>query len=195
MLGSIVFFGALHRSQTFFLSRLQKSDNVLVVGGGTGRFLVDLLKVGESLKVTYVDISPGMILKAKKKVNKLGKSEHVEFICGGLESIPNGKYDLICTHYFLDCFEEGELFGVIQQFKSLLSKDGLWHFTDFYLDDSSSMFRKSFVSFLYFFFRSFCGLKVKKLANFKELFSKNGLQLKEEGYFYRGLLRTGLYRH
>lgn len=193
-LGGIVFLGSLHRSQIHFLSRLQKIENVLIVGGGTGRFLVELLKLGKVEKLTYVDISAGMISQAKKKVQKIGALDKVDFICGGLDSIPDKEYDLICTHYFLDCFEEVELSGIMKKFKKLLSKEGVWHFTDFYLDSSSSIFRKCFVAFLYRFFKVFCGLKVKKLPNFKLLFLENGLQVEEEKYFFKCLLRTAIYR-
>ena len=193
-LGSIVFFGALHRSQIYFLDQLKKPDRALIIGGGTGRFLVDLLKSEKVKNITYVDISAGMFAKAKKKVSALGKENQVEFICGGLEAVPDRQYDLICTHYFLDCFEEEELCLMLSKLRGLLSKEGEWHFTDFYLDESSSFIKTKFVGFLYFFFRILCGLKVKKLPDFKKLFNGTELKGETEKYFFRGLLRTAIYK-
>jgi len=192
-LGSLMFQGSLHSSQTFFLDKLQEAKHVLILGGGTGRFLVDLLKRVKVEKVSYVDISPGMIKQAKRKVQRLGIDDQVEFICGGLELIPDDKFDLICTHYFLDCFSDDELIGVYELLKEKLSENGVWHFTDFYLDQESSSFRKAQVRFLYFFFRMSCGLKVDKLANFKSLFEESGFKEREQKFFRRKLFRSALY--
>lgn len=193
-LGTIVFWGALHKSQIHFLDRLPKSPKVLIVGGGTGRFLIDLLKSGKVEEVDYIDISPGMIAKARKKVGVLGKLEQVQFLCGGMESIPSEKYDLICTHYILDCFNEEELLELVPKFKEVLRESGMLHFSDFYLDSSSSILRRSFVGFLYFFFRILCGLKTKNLPGFKKLFEKFGFKEEAEEYLFCRLLRTALYR-
>lgn len=191
LLGLLVFQGSLHKSQIYFLEKLPEAENVLILGGGTGKFLADLVKSGKAKKITYVDISPGMIARAEAKVEKLNAC--VEFICGGADSIPAGRYDLICTHYFLDCFDETELKELSGLLKSHLTENGVWHFTDFYLDEKASFFRTGLLSFLYFFFRLTCGLKVKELADFRKIFSEAGLKLKEEEFFRKGLLRTALY--
>ena len=193
-LGLLMFQGALHKSQIYFLNKLSSPSKVLVLGGGTGKFLIDLLKSNEVQDVTYVDISPGMIKKARGKVKNLGFEGKVNFICGGLESIPNEKFDLICTHYILDCFNKDEVFTVIDKLKASLKPSGMWHFTDFYQDESSSLFKRVLLKFLYSFFRLSCGLKVDGLADFKSLFKDRGLKLVEEKYFRGTLLRTALYR-
>jgi len=195
VLGLLMFQGSLHSSQVYFFDKMPKIKKALILGGGTGKFLVDLLNSVLVEKVIYVDISPGMIAKAKDKVRKLKLENKVEFICGGFESIPVGQYDLICTHYFLDCFEEEHIVEMLQVLKKSLSENGVWHFTDFYLDSGSSFLRKKFVAFLYFFFRTSCGLKVDKLANFKKVFKNTGFKRIEEKYFRRRLLRTALYKN
>lgn len=194
LLGSCAFFGALHRSQTHFLKDLKPASHALIVGGGTGRFLVDLLKSGKVEHLTYVDISPGMISRAKKKVSSLGFEHKVEFICGGIDSIPQKKYELICTHYFLDCFEGEALCGLISSLKGLLHEDGTWHFSDFYQDESTSFFKRKFIGFLYWFFRLFCGLQVRNLGDFRKLFKEEGLECEGEKFFIGKLMRTAVYR-
>ena len=193
LLGSVVFMGALHKSQVELIQHIPNSEKVLILGGGTGKFLVDLLKANSFKSVTYVDVSPGMISKAKKKLKRLDTGTEVNFICGGLEDIPVEKYDLICTHYFLDCFEEGALSSVMLHLKSYMKADGKWHFSDFYLDETSSFLRKRFVSFLYWFFRISCGLKVRSLADFTKAFKEINFKLEREKYFKKGLLRTAIY--
>ncbi len=192
VLGSIAFLGALRRSQNYFLGELPQVENVLIIGGGTGTFLIDLLKTEKVTSVDYVDISPGMILRAKAKVEKAGFAESVNFVCGSENDLPNQKYDLICTNYFLDCFNEESLSELMPMLKDKLSAGGHWLFTDFFLDRNSSFLRKSLVKFLYFFFRVTCGLKVKELPSFGEHFEEMTPQ--NEKFFFFGLLRAVLYR-
>ena len=193
-LGILAFQGTLHRSQLFLLNELKQSQNALIIGGGTGRFLVDLMKSGKVDKVTYVDISPGMIKKAESKIKKLASSDRVSFICGGLDSIPEEKFDLICTHYFLDCFPEDQLPEVMAKLNHFLSDNGDWHFTDFYLNESSSFIQRKTVGFLYWFFRLSCGIKVRKLANFENQFEDVGLSEFKNKFFRRRLIKTAIYR-
>ena len=190
-----MFQGSLHSSQIHFLDKLPKLSKALVLGGGTGKFLVALLLSDKVERVVYVDISPGMISKAKDKIQKLNLEDKVDFICGGLESIPADQYDLICTHYFLDCFGSEQIEEVIQHLKKSLAEDGIWHLTDFYLDSESSFLRKKFVAFLYFFFRLSCGLNVDKLANFKKIFKEVEFKEIEESFFRRRAFRTALYKN
>ena len=193
-LGNLAFQGTLHRSQLFLLNDLKQSQNALVIGGGTGRFLVDLLKSGKVDKVTYVDISPGMIKKAESKIKKLAGGDKVNFICGGLESSPDRKFDVVCPHYFLECFSEKQLPEVVERLNQLISEKGEWHFTDFYLNESSSVLQRKTVGFLYWFFRLSCGIKVRKLANFEKLFERAG-QIENKSKFFRNkLIKTAIYR-
>ena len=192
-LGIMVFFGVLQRSQTVLLPKLSMPAKTLIIGGGTGKFLVYFLKFFQESEITYIDISPGMIKQARKKIIGLPGEDRVNFICGGIESIPEMEFDFICTHYFLDCFEEQDLNRLFIQLKKRLKPDGIWHFTDFYLDGNSPFLHRKLVGFLYWFFRLSCGLKVKKLADFKTMFNQNELKLIEECYFRGRLMRTAIY--
>lgn len=194
LLGLLTFCGALHRSQVYFLSSLHQCQRALIMGGGTGKFLIDLLKSGKVDKVTYVDISPGMIVKARRKVQSRGLLSRVEFICGGIADIPAVKFDLVCTHYFLDCFSEADLTKVFAKLKTCLAVQGLWHFSDFYLDKYSSWYERKLLRFLYGFFRVTCGLGVDSLADFSKFFDSYKLRIVQEKSFGGGLLRTAVYR-
>ena len=192
-LGSVAFCGALRRSQNYFLGELPRVENVLILGGGTGTFLVDLLKTGKVSSVDYVDVSPGMISRAKKKVRKAGFEECVNFVCGTEDDLPDKKYDLICTNYFLDCFNDVELSSVLIKIKERLIGEGLLLCTDFYLNEKSSFQEKGLVKFLYLFFRTTCGLKVQQLPDFDDKLKI--MKTENEKFFFFGLLRAALYRN
>jgi tRNA (cmo5U34)-methyltransferase len=191
LLGSALFFGALRRSQTYFLNDLPKIKKALILGGGTGTFLIDFIRKVDVESIDYIDISPGMIAKAKKKADSAGLSEKVNFICGSEKEIPETAYDFICTNYFLDCFNDDSLLELMPVLKGKLSKGGNWLFTDFYLDRKPSFFRRNFVRFLYFFFSVTCGLRVKELPDFDKHFEEK--IKKRERFFCGGILRSVLW--
>ena len=194
LLGSVVFFGALRRSQNYFLEEMNSPEKVLILGGGTGTFLIDLLKNSGIKSVDYVDISPGMIKKAKKKFVNSEIQCEVNFICGGINEIPKNNYDLICTNYFLDCFSDEALEGLIPQLEKSLAGKGHWLFTDFCQDESSGLNRRWLIRFLYGFFSVTCNLKIKQLPNFSTHFKSADLEKINEKFFLRGLLKSVLFR-
>jgi tRNA (cmo5U34)-methyltransferase len=193
-LGTMIFLGALRRSQTCLLNGLPTVDNVLVLGGGTGTFLVDMLKKVSVSQIDYIDISQGMITQAKKKVVAAGLFDKVNFICGSEQDIPEKKYDLICTNYFLDCFSDADLLQLMPLLQERVADHGHWLFTDFHLQKRSSFSRKFFVGFLYVFFKVTCHLTVKKLPDFELHFEKLDLEKEQESYFSAKLLRSVLFK-
>ena len=68
---AVVFFGnAIWRSQKYFIPTLSGFKNVLILGGGTGKILVELMKHKTGQHYFYVDLSDKMILKTKKRIQK-----------------------------------------------------------------------------------------------------------------------------
>ena len=195
-LGAIAFNGNLHRSQAHLLAHYPPQlDRVLIIGGGTGKFLIELLKKVTVNKLIYLDVSPGMIRQAQKKVAKIFPQQtSIEFICGSLQDIPELEYDLIITHYFLDCFPEKEFIETSQVLKGKLAIDGYWSMVDFCTTHSASRSKKMVVKALYKFFQLTCRLNCQDLANFDPWFEQN-LEVIEQQNFCRGLLKASLYKN
>lgn len=191
LIGSLFFGGKLHSSQLENLSKLPKRfKHILIVGGGTGKFLKDLIAVKEFEQLTYVDISPKMIDLAKSKVSE---KENIHFINGDEATIPNQSYDLIITHYFLDCFDQEKFEELAHRLLNKLTVGGYWSMVDFYINPKSSHFKKYFVCFLYKFFKLSCHLNTKELPDFETWFLKN-LLLKEDALSCLKLLRSTVYQ-
>lgn len=111
--------------------------NILEVGSGTGTLTKLLLENFKEAKITAVDISSGMIERAKEKVN----SEKVTFILGDMEQLEFiESYDLIISTSTFQWIKNLE--GLIKKLKFLLKKDGTLAFSTFLegtfkeLDDS-----------------------------------------------------------
>ena len=111
---------------------------------------------------------------------------------GGLETIREGeRFDLICTHCFLDLFEGEELEQVMAILDRSLESTGAWMFSDF---QAGSAVRSLHVRFLYLFFRLACGLQVQTLPDFQSAFTRLGYRCIQSGEFLEGMLASSIYR-
>ena len=71
-LGKIVFFDRLHIAQKEYLNQLKQGNSLLILGGGTGRILEDIDRLGLNLNIDFVEPSSEMIKKAKQTGDELG---------------------------------------------------------------------------------------------------------------------------
>lgn len=186
------------RSQLLLADSFPDADKVLILGGGTGTFLADLLSLYKVKKVVYVDISPGMIRQSKKRLASNQQFyEKVDFRTGSLDVIgKEEKFDFVITNYFLDVFPETELPTLISKLIQHLNEEGSWLVTDFHHGNKNyknRMFRV-ITSLLYLFFRVVCGIKCKKLPDIAKIMKNRKLHLEKEAFMVKGLLRTAIYR-
>ncbi|MCG6189242.1 arsenite methyltransferase [Maribellus maritimus] len=83
---------------------IKEGDNVLDLGSGAGNdcFVARSL-VGKTGKVTGLDFTLEMVLKAKKNAAKTGFT-NIEFIHGDIEEMPfeNGKFDVVISNCVLN---------------------------------------------------------------------------------------------
>ena len=51
---------------------------------------------------------------------------------------PAGPYDVVVTHFFLDCFDEKELEEIVRKIAATLSTGGIWLLADFTTSQSAA---------------------------------------------------------
>lgn len=208
LIAGAVFGNSLRRSQSCFLDRLPRDADVLVVGGGSGWFLEQLLAGSGCRHVLYLEISPGMLRRAQERIRRRRPSDlkRVDFIEGSIDAIPaSAQFDVVCTHCFLDLFSGETLSSVVRALSSHLDAEGVWYFSDFRTDSGLAEGRRaeraplSFASrsllfVMYRFFRMTCSIEAERLPCFDEAFRRNGWRATEEVCFHRGLIRSVLLR-
>jgi ubiquinone/menaquinone biosynthesis C-methylase UbiE len=183
-LARIVFGSVWRKVQLAPLGELNKSRNVLIVGGGTGRMLCHL---DENVNVTYLELSQKMIDKAKMRET----TAQVEFVKADfLLWQTESKYDCVLMPFFLDCFTEHDMIAVINRTKSLLHQDGKLIVTDF---QDAGLFRNQIVKLMYWFFNVVSGLKGKTLLDFQTVILTRGYQLNSTELFLNSWIFHSVY--
>ncbi len=189
VLASVGMLGAIHRSQVALLPRIGTVQRALVLGGGTGRFLAELLAAQPACRAVSIDLSPAMTSRTVRRLQRRGLAERAELRVGSLEQIAADEtFDLVATHCFLDLFDEAGLGVVVERLAAALAPGGRWMFSDF--DDQGAPSRHLFVQVLYAFFRVTSRIDAAHLPHFDAAFTRAGLRAIAESSHAAGLLRA-----
>ena len=175
---------ALERRREAFLSEVADARRVLALGDGDGRALAALLAAAPNVCVDYLDVSPRMLELARARAG----TEHVNYRCEDARtaSLAAAEYDLIVTHFFLDCFDETDLKPLIARLANAATPQAYWLISEFRGNGW-------LVRALYLFFRIVTGLRTRRLADHHPLLRRYGFHLVRHEDTCRGLLTSELW--
>ena len=122
----------LQRCRTAFLPQLQGCRRALLLGEGPGRFLRELVNACPDVEVTVLERSPGMIREAERLLDARHRSR-VRFEVAEIRNWnpPESTYDLIATHFFLDCFCQSEVAQIVERVSQGATSEAHWVVADF----------------------------------------------------------------
>lgn len=107
------------------VSHIKKGDNILDIGCGTGALTIKAAQKGAHVK--GIDVNPGMLEIAQKRVDEL-HLEHVEFCERGVAELGNenpASYDVVVSGLCFSELTEDELVYTLAQVKRILKPEGL----------------------------------------------------------------------
>ncbi len=186
---ALVFGDTLHRAQMNFVHRIDSASEILILGGGTGKFLADLLSQKPFLKVTYIEASSEMLQLATKKV---GPTYNVNFIHGTQEDIPDRVYDVVITNFFLDLFSEQALQSIVPEISKRIRVNGQWFIADF--QKPSTWRHRILLAMMFFFFRASGSIDVRNLSEWSNLVQKAEFAREEKYSYCSGFVSTEVFR-
>jgi SAM-dependent methyltransferase len=195
------FFGrSLEHRRFSFLLEMAGSRRALVCGGGDGRFLARLLRFNPHIAVDFVDASPVMTSLAERRIAGMGHRSlcRVHFnVCDIREFDPGEtRYDLIVTHFFLDCFSDEEIHFLISRLLRWMLPGGQWIVSEFREADGlfGRLWTGAVIRSLYAAFRISTGLRVARLPNYYQPLLAQNLHPRRQELALGGLLCSSLWQ-
>lgn len=199
VLEHLCFGSYLERMRFAFLGQTMSSQRAIVCGGGDGRFLARLLHLNRSVRVDFVDLSAKMVDLAERRITGMGRSARarVTFHVGDIREFapqPAG-YDLISTHFFLDCFHEAELAEVVGNLAGWATPNATWIVSDF--RETTGWVRRAWtkgvIRGLYAAFRVTTGLQVTRVPDYESAIANSGFELRYKEKALGGLLHSSFW--
>lgn len=146
---------------------LRRCRRVLIVGEGDGRFLEACAAVLPDAEFLCVDGSDGMMSEARRRN---AGNVRIRFLRAELPDWepPAEAFDLLVTHFFLDCFDAENLEKTIGLLGRAARGDAVWLVADFQVPAEPKAVRlraKLMITAAYAFFRVVAGLKVTRLED------------------------------
>ncbi len=193
-LETVVFGNQLQLARLAFLKEIEAPRRVLIVGEGNGRFLVEFVRAHPAATVDCIEASACMIALARKCV----KGAQVRFIHSDLSEIDllDAHYDLIITHFFLDCFGEKTLPSVIRKLAGAATFEARWLIADFHppLHGWRRWRAQALIGIMYLFFRVGAGIEARRLVDYHPLLELHGFARFRELIAHNEMIRSELWR-
>jgi ubiquinone/menaquinone biosynthesis C-methylase UbiE len=194
----LTFGRTLERCRFHYLPALVDAKRALIFGDGDGRFLARLLTVNPALEADVVDISPAMLRLLDERL-RLEDRRRVTLHQADARSFvpPEKAYDLVITHFFIDCLFEPELAALVERVTTRLTPGARWVVSEFALPPTrvGAILGKTMISGLYQAFGLMTGLQVRSLPDHAAAFQRAGFERAEERQWLGGLLVSQLWQY
>lgn len=195
----IAFGDDLQRCRTACLGEIAAPRRVLIVGEGNGRFLCELLRRHPGVEVDCVDASQRMLQLARQRLERelSDRVQCVRFLQHDLTlwTPPEEQYDLVVTHFFLDCFAEAQLAAIVRKLAQAATENANWLVADFCVPANgvARLRARAWLAVMYQFFRLTAGIDSRRLVDPTPLM-RAGFALARQHVFRKGMLKSEMWR-
>jgi ubiquinone/menaquinone biosynthesis C-methylase UbiE len=171
LLETIAFGQSLQRARVRWIEKIPRPRRVLILGEGNGCFLCELLRVHPKTDIDCVDASAQMLTLARTRTCQICPEswQRIQFIHADiLKWSPRNSYDLIVTHFFLDCFPRDEVKAIVDKLAGAAAPGAVWLLADFTIPPAgifSRMHARLWLRMMYGFFRCAAGITANGLVD------------------------------
>jgi SAM-dependent methyltransferase len=186
----------LGRCRSAYLAEMAGARRVLVLGDGDGRFTTSLLRRNRLVRVDAVDVSEGMLRTLRRRAGEeAGRIRTDVRDVRGWSAAAEAEYDVVVTHFFLDCLTTDEVRGLAERLKPSLSPEALWVVSEFAVPGGAfgRWVAMPVVGFLYWAFGVLTGLEVRRLPEWSSALTSAGFRQVRERRSLRGLLTSQMW--
>ena len=190
----------LERVRFYRIPQLAAARRALVLGDGDGRFLARLLAANPALHADVIDQSPAMLRLLQSRAAAIGAANRIRIHHTDAQSFqppgpPYNAYDLVITHFFLDCLTTEQIQTLAKKIRPYLTQNALWLISEFAIPSGGvALPARSIVAVLYTAFRIITGLRVRNLPDHATALTASGFILEGRRHFLAGLLISDFWR-
>jgi SAM-dependent methyltransferase len=180
----------LSRCRCAFLDRLSQHRNALILGDGDGRFTARLLAANPAILVDAVDASPAMLSELLRRAGSHRSRIQTQVADIRAWNPSRRAYDLVVTHFFLDCLTTAEVASLAAQIRPCLLPHAAWVVSEFDLPANriGRWIARPLIALLYRAFAVLTGLGIRALPDYRKALSQSGFVLKHRQKQLAGLL-------
>ena len=206
----LCFGRALERCRVTWLDEMAQAEQALVLGDGDGRFTAALLAAHRKVRVVAIDRSVIMLTLLSARVEFIGELKRLTTIAGDVRYalapaaadqnqrqksrssvFPEEGYDLVCSHFFLDCLSTTEVQCLLEDLCPRLSAGARWIVSEF---STPTPWARLIVWLLYLGFAALTSLEAKHLPEWRAVFVSAGFDCVEEKQTLAGLLSSSVWQ-
>ena len=173
-------------------------QRALVYGDGDGRFLSELVRRAPEIRATAVDASGRMLLRLAQRLPPKAQVRlvHRDALACAPAEFADAPFDLIVSHFFLDCFSEAEIASLVACVNVATEKTALWVVSDFAIPrrQPARLVGTLIVRGLYIAFGLLTGLKTRSLPDHARAMRESGWVLEDRRELLGGLLISECWR-
>jgi ubiquinone/menaquinone biosynthesis C-methylase UbiE len=188
----------LQQCRRSHLMDMASCQRALVYGDGDGRFLAELVRRAPEIRATAVDASNKMLLRLAQRLPSEAQVRlvHADALACAPAEFPDTPFDLIVSHFFLDCFNEAEIASLVARVNAATEKTAHWVVSDFAIPrrQPALLVGALIVRGLYLAFGLLTGLKTRSLPDHARVMRESGWVLEDRRELLGGLLMSECWR-
>lgn len=185
----------LWRCRCAFLDELRTRRSAAVLGDGDGRFTARLLEENPLVLVDAVDASVEMLRALVQNAGHRSGRVRIH-LADAREWKPHSPaYDLIVTHFFLDCLTTAEVTALARRLRENVTPKAVWAVSEFAIPEGwfGWLVARPVVQALYLAFLVLTGLRVQRLPDYRTALEAAGFERARKQEALGGLLVSELW--
>jgi SAM-dependent methyltransferase len=198
-LAQVVFGQAQRRAQLAALRAglplAGPAPQVLVLGGGPGWVLTELLRQCPAARVLYLETSAAMLGQAQARLARLASERQVqvEFRQGSERDLrPSEQFDAVITFFVLDCFTLDDFPGAVARLQAARRPGAPWLVADF--RPPRRWWQRGLLRAMYLFFGAAVGLRARQLPPWPTALAKICSTTTYKSNSYYGFIAAQVWR-
>jgi len=185
----------LARARSTYLPQTTTARNALILGDGDGRFTARLLRTNPHIHIDAVDASPSMLAALVRRAGPHAARVRIHHADARTLLPPSPLYDLLITHFFLDCLTTAEVASLAATLRAAAAPQALWLLSEFAIPPSlyGRLIAAPLVHSLYRAFALLTALRIRTLPDHHTALLQSGFTLQQRRPRLAGLLITELW--